>query len=112
MESLLSKLTPQEGLPHKDIHFRNYVPKDKQLRKNVVSVNATVGETEMELEKELKLCVKEFLNQLDKPIEVVPQKANWDLKRDLDKKLKPLKRQTEEAILELVHKKLKTQENS
>ena len=42
----------------------------------------------------LTLC-KDLMN-------IAPKRANWDLKRDLDKKLVPLERGTREAIYTLV----------
>ena len=39
-----------------------------------------------------------------KGLNIQPRKANWDLKRDVGKKLEKLKKRTERAILELVRK--------
>jgi coiled-coil domain-containing protein 12 len=35
-------------------------------------------------------------------VNVAPKKANWDLKRDVEKKLEKLERRTQRAILEIM----------
>lgn len=35
-------------------------------------------------------------------VNVAPKKANWDLKRDVEKKLAKLERRTQRAILEIM----------
>lgn len=35
-------------------------------------------------------------------LNIAPKRANWDLKRDLEKKLQPLERKTKESIYALV----------
>lgn len=36
------------------------------------------------------------------PVSIAPKKANWDLKRDVEKRLQKLERQTQTAIRELI----------
>jgi len=40
--------------------------------------------------------------QEDVLLNVAPKKANWDLKRDVEKKLEKLERRTQRAILEIM----------
>ena len=42
------------------------------------------------------VCVQDVL------VNVAPKKANWDLKRDIEKKLDKLERRTQRAILEVM----------
>ncbi|GAA5853419.1 hypothetical protein JCM3766R1_005883 [Sporobolomyces carnicolor] len=43
---------------------------------------------------------------------IQPKKANWDLKRDLERKLSKLKPKTELAISQLIRKRLQAQKSS
>ena len=39
-------------------------------------------------------------------LDVAPKKANWDLKRDIQKKMDKLERRTQAAIVELIKEKV------
>ncbi len=41
-------------------------------------------------------------------LDLAPKKPNWDLKRDLEAKCKPLELKTEAAIAELIRKRLQS----
>ena len=66
-----------------------------------------MNETELEVEKEVREAVQEFLRQENEPLTIVPSKPNWDLKRDLNKKLKGLGKKTERALVELLKESLR-----
>ena len=42
---------------------------------------------------------------------LAPQKVDWDLKRDLEKRMKLLEKRTQRAIVELIRDRLKQQKN-
>lgn len=43
---------------------------------------------------------------------MAPKKPNWDLKRDVEKKLEKLDRKTQRAIYEIIRKRLEGDENA
>ena len=40
------------------------------------------------------------------PLNIAPKKVDWDLKRDVEKRLKKLQRRTQRAIVELIRKRV------
>jgi len=63
-----------------------------------------------DLEKELvELCLEQVkVDEASREghLLVRPRKANWDLKRDVEKKLEKLERKTQRAVLDLIQQKL------
>ena len=92
--------------------FRNYTPKDEQLKTGVLPRPALI-----EIENEIK-------SQLEsgKPMPLIedeidlttlaPQKIDWDLKRDAEKRLRVLEKRTQKAIIELIKDRLKVKKNA
>ncbi|KAK1303514.1 hypothetical protein QJS10_CPB11g02342 [Acorus calamus] len=67
-----------------NLKFRNYVPHDKELQEG-------------------KLAPPDpFLN-------IAPKKPNWDLRRDIQKKLDKLERRTQRAIFQLKEQEMQNQ---
>merc|ERR1711934_976415 len=89
--------------------FRNYRPHNEDLKKFVVEPPAVP-----DLEKELvEMCLEQV--QADEAaregqLTIQPRKANWDLKRDVAKKLEKLDKRTQRAIFDIIRDKLKAQE--
>ncbi|KAA3453389.1 coiled-coil domain-containing protein 12 [Gossypium australe] len=77
--------------------FRNYVPHDKQLQEGKVAPpvlpkfeDPVAAEPPASEEKE------------DPFVNIAPKKPNWDLRRDVQKKLDKLERRTQKAIFKLM----------
>merc|ERR1711934_407488 len=89
--------------------FRNYRPHNEDLKKFVVEPPAVP-----DLEKELvEMCLEQV--QADEAaregqLTIQPRKANWDLKRDVAKKLEKLENRTRKAIVEMIREKIAAQE--
>ncbi|KAI9477931.1 MAG: mRNA splicing factor [Benjaminiella poitrasii] len=100
----------------KGIKFRSYIPNDEKLKEHVeISTSDDIQET---IESETKDMTKETLAQaIEKQKEEVdlfnlaPKKPNWDLKRDVEKKLEKLERQTQKSIYEIIRKRLQNDQN-
>jgi coiled-coil domain-containing protein 12 len=117
----------------KQINFRNYVPKDETLDKsepptkrkrvsdksdgadNDPSIPKEDVKTELELALEEAKADTAVLNEASQgqvssePVSSVvaaPKKANWDLKRDIVKKLNRLEKRTQKAIVDLLRERL------
>jgi hypothetical protein len=97
------------------IRFRNYQPKSEALAKAVVpkpplpsvEVARVLQATTQPAAASIALVPAGAPADAAKSAEVevvaiAPKKANWDLKRDADKRLQKLERQTQAAIRELV----------
>ncbi|KAG2206956.1 mRNA splicing factor [Mucor mucedo] len=95
----------------KALKFRSYTPNDDKLKEHVeIATPNDIGDT---IESETKNLTKEALAQAaEKQKEEVdlfnlaPKKPNWDLKRDVEKKLEKLDRKTQRAIYEIIRQRL------
>ncbi|XP_062526062.1 coiled-coil domain containing 12-like protein [Bombyx mori] len=86
--------------------FRSYKPQDGALQESKLSdAEPTVIEEEV---KDLLEAGKEKVVLQDLDItSLAPRKPDWDLKRDVAKKLEKLERKTQRAIAELIWDRLK-----
>ncbi|CAH0407430.1 unnamed protein product [Chilo suppressalis] len=86
--------------------FRSYRPQDEQLQEaKLEEAQPTLVDDEV---KDLLEAGKEkvVLQELDIS-SLAPRKPDWDLKRDVAKKLEKLERRTQKAIAELIWERLK-----
>ncbi|KAI8078694.1 mRNA splicing factor [Halteromyces radiatus] len=95
----------------KDLTFRSYTPSDENL-KQLVNI-ATPDNIKTTVESETKqIPIQTLQEAAEKEKEEVdlfnlaPKKANWDLRRDVEKKLEKLDRRTQRAVLELIRQRL------
>lgn len=92
--------------------FRNYTPKDEALKPgilpkpNLIEIEAEVKE-QLESGKPAPLIEKEI-----DLATLAPQKIDWDLKRDAEKKLKILEKRTQRAIVDIIRSRLKQEKNT
>ncbi|CAG9795071.1 unnamed protein product [Diatraea saccharalis] len=86
--------------------FRSYKPQDEQLQEaKLEEAQPTLVEDEV---KDLLEASKEKVVLQDLDISsLAPRKPDWDLKRDVAKKLEKLERRTQKAIAELIWERLK-----
>jgi len=80
--------------------FRNYVPKSETLRQSLAKTEGVPSREAEVLLNEAKKAAR-ALPQGDAPALGGTKRANWDLKRDLEKRLKVLSKRTQTAIAEL-----------
>ncbi|XP_039003509.1 coiled-coil domain-containing protein 12-like isoform X3 [Hibiscus syriacus] len=90
--------TNEEDNP--SMKFRNYVPHDKQLQEGKVAPPVLPkfedpGAAAPPAPEEKRLFIDPFVN-------IAPKKPNWDLRRDVQKKLDKLERRTQKAIFKLM----------
>jgi coiled-coil domain-containing protein 12 len=85
------------------LKFRNYTPLDEKLRQYKLPRPEDIFKDVQDTFNKLGAIQDDddalFLN-------LTPKKANWDLKRDIEKKLNRVERQTLQAITEIVRDKL------
>ena len=108
-DMLLSSLAEEDDLKDIDenaeIVFRNYIPEDRNFKIEKCYKINEVKNIEDKVKSNVLKSVKEFLNlekstNLDKPA-----KRNFDLKRNIAKKLNYLDTLTENSLNELSNKK-------
>jgi len=91
--------------------FRNYQPKDDSLKSQVLPRPELI-EIENEISDRLEKGKPELL--IEKEIDLTtlaPQKVDWDLKRDVEKRLRLLEKRTQRAIVDLIRDRLKESGN-
>ncbi|KAL8274851.1 hypothetical protein Esti_001203 [Eimeria stiedai] len=99
-----------EREPSPEIRFRNYVPKDPKLRQFCLP-RPSVDELEKQIAKEAQAAVQAAKEEASaKPndilSQVAPRRPNWDLKRDVERKITILSRRTDKAIVQLIREKI------
>ena len=104
MNKFLESLEPytKELSEERPLKFRNYVPLSSELLHFVIHAPTTVAEVELNVEREVRNTLKEFEAQQKEPLTIAPKKANWDLKRNLERKVEKINKNTEDAIRNLV----------
>ncbi|KYM80261.1 Coiled-coil domain-containing protein 12 [Atta colombica] len=86
--------------------FRSYKPQDENLKSNIIE-DAKPGDVESVVQEQLDAAnSKVVIEELDIS-NLAPRKPDWDLKRDIAKKLEILERRTQKAIAEEVRARLK-----
>ncbi|CAG8525880.1 2515_t:CDS:2 [Paraglomus brasilianum] len=88
----------------KTLSFRNYTPLNEDVRANsIVKITKPedIGDD----------TVEKTAQQIDL-FNLAPRKPNWDLKRDVEKKLQKLERRTQASIAQLIRMRLQGESES
>ncbi|KAL9868168.1 LOW QUALITY PROTEIN: coiled-coil domain-containing protein 12, partial [Geothlypis trichas] len=93
----------------REIKLRNYDPEDEELKKRKLPP-AKPASVEDTVKEQLEAAKPEpIIDEVDLA-NLAPRKPDWDLKRDVSKKLEKLEKRTQRAIAELIRERLKGQE--
>ncbi|XP_053915859.1 coiled-coil domain-containing protein 12 isoform X1 [Cuculus canorus] len=99
----------EETVKHKELKLRNYEPEDEELKKRKVP-QAKPASVEEKVKEQLEAAKLEpIIDEVDLT-NLAPRKPDWDLKRDVAKKLEKLEKRTQRAIAELIRERLRGQE--
>ncbi|XP_037349739.1 coiled-coil domain-containing protein 12-like [Talpa occidentalis] len=101
----------REGEKHRELRLRNYVPEDEDLKRRRVPQAKPVA-VEEKVKEQLEAAKPEPVIEEVDLANLAPHKPDWDLKRDVAKKLEKLEKRTQRAIAELIRERLKGQEDS
>ncbi|XP_049654515.1 coiled-coil domain-containing protein 12 isoform X2 [Accipiter gentilis] len=97
------------SFPMRELKLRNYEPEDEELKKRKVP-QAKPASVEDKVKDQLEAAKPEpIIDEVDLA-NLAPRKPDWDLKRDVAKKLEKLEKRTQRAIAELIRERLKGQE--
>lgn len=84
--------------------FRSYKPQDET---NPLENADKITDIEAEVKTQLELMKTPIVIDEIDIVNLAPRKPDWDLKRDVSKKLEKLERRTQKAIAELIRDRLK-----
>ncbi|CAM4601130.1 unnamed protein product [Lepidochelys kempii] len=99
----------EDATKHKELKLRNYVPEDEDLKKRKVP-QAKPASVEDKVKDQLEAAKPEPIIEEVDLANLAPRKPDWDLKRDVAKKLEKLEKRTQRAIAELIRERLRGQE--
>ncbi|EDW58378.1 coiled-coil domain-containing protein 12 [Drosophila virilis] len=86
--------------------FRSYKPQNENTEGEVLPQEPT-GDIESAVQSQLSLLEQPMVIDEIDITNLAPRKPDWDLKRDVSKKLERLERRTQKAIAELIRERLK-----
>uniref|UniRef100_A0A4W5NGU1 Coiled-coil domain containing 12 n=1 Tax=Hucho hucho TaxID=62062 RepID=A0A4W5NGU1_9TELE len=86
---------------HRELKLRNYTPEDEELKERQVP-KAKPASVEEKVKDQLDAAKPESVIEEVDLANLAPRKPDWDLKRDVAKKLEKLERRTQKAIAELI----------
>ncbi|KAK3908204.1 Coiled-coil domain-containing protein 12 [Frankliniella fusca] len=89
--------------------FRSYKPQDEQLKESVMPSAKPADVTEEVKEQLAAADSRVVMDDLDITT-LAPRKPDWDLKRDVAKKLEKLEKRTQRAIAELIRDRLRSEQ--
>ncbi|XP_010710593.1 coiled-coil domain-containing protein 12 isoform X2 [Meleagris gallopavo] len=92
-----------------EIILRNYDPEDEELKKRKLPP-AKPASVEDKVKDQLEAAKPETIIDEVDLTNLAPRKPDWDLKRDVAKKMEKLEKRTQRAIAELIRERLKGQE--
>jgi len=94
---------------HRELKLRNYTPEDEELKERQVPKAKPIS-VEDKVKDQLEAAIPEPIIEEVDLANLAPRKPDWDLKRDVAKKLEKLERRTQKAIAELIRDRLKGSE--
>ncbi|XP_058811580.1 coiled-coil domain-containing protein 12 [Topomyia yanbarensis] len=86
--------------------FRNYRPESEDIKENAIE-EVSPMDLETEISSQLAMMKTPIVIEDIDIANLAPRKPDWDLKRDVSKKLEKLERRTQKAIAELIRDRLK-----
>ncbi|KAM5157545.1 coiled-coil domain-containing protein 12 [Mantella aurantiaca] len=104
-------VNPPEEEKHRELKLRNYTPQDEVLKERQVPPAKPVT-VEEKVKEQLEAAKPEPIIEEVDLTNLAPRKPDWDLKRDVAKKLEKLEKRTQRAIAELIRERLKGQEEN
>ncbi|KAI4882824.1 hypothetical protein NFI96_030184, partial [Prochilodus magdalenae] len=93
----------------RELKLRNYTPEDEELKNRQVP-KAKPASVEDKVKDQLEAANPEPVIEEVDLANLAPRKPDWDLKRDVAKKLEKLEKRTQKAIAELIRERLKGSE--
>uniref|UniRef100_A0A8C5MK89 Coiled-coil domain containing 12 n=1 Tax=Leptobrachium leishanense TaxID=445787 RepID=A0A8C5MK89_9ANUR len=106
-----NKMVTGEEEEEETLKLRNYTPLDDDLKQRQVPQAQPIS-VEEKVKEQLEAAKPEPIIEEVDLANLAPRKPDWDLKRDVAKKLEKLEKRTQRAIAELIRERLKGQEEN
>mmetsp|Transcript_49945 Transcript_49945/g.127063 ORF Transcript_49945/g.127063 Transcript_49945/m.127063 type:complete len:178 (-) Transcript_49945:177-710(-) len=87
------------------LQFRNYQPRTAEL-KDFQLKKVTSADVEDQIDGEIVEALEKADDQ-DAVLAIAPRKPNWDLKRDVERKMQVLQARTDRAVVQLIRQRIK-----
>ncbi|XP_054830982.1 coiled-coil domain-containing protein 12-like [Eublepharis macularius] len=100
-----------ETAKHNELKLQNYVPDDEELKQQVVS-QAKPASGEDKVKDQLEVAKPEPIIEEVDLANLAPRRPDWDVKRDVAKKLEKLEKRTQRTIAKLIRERLRGQEEN
>eukprot|EP00929_Paragymnodinium_shiwhaense_P097207 TRINITY_DN5896_c0_g1_i1.p2 TRINITY_DN5896_c0_g1~~TRINITY_DN5896_c0_g1_i1.p2 ORF type:complete len:160 (+),score=67.22 TRINITY_DN5896_c0_g1_i1:79-558(+) len=88
----------------KQIRFRNYAPRTPEL-KDLCLPRITSADIEAEIDQEI-VELLQAAEDSEAVLAIAPRKPNWDLKRDVERKMLVLQARTDRAVVQLIRMRI------
>lgn len=98
----------EEKKDDRQIRFRNYIPRTPELR-DFCMPKITSADIEAEIDKEIQEAIA-AAEDAEAVLAIAPRKPNWDLKRDVERKMQTLAARTDRAVVQLIRQRMKKDE--
>ncbi|CAE8586841.1 unnamed protein product [Polarella glacialis] len=95
----------EEKKDDRNISFRNYQPRTPELR-DLCLPRITSADIEDDIDREIEAAILASEDQ-DAVLAIAPRKPNWDLKRDVERKMQTLQARTDRAVVQLIRQRIK-----
>merc|ERR1712187_944667 len=89
----------------REIRFRNYAPRTPEL-KDFCLPKITSAQIEDEIDNEIESAIAAAEDQ-EAVLAIAPRKPNWDLKRDVERKMQVLQARTDRSVVQLIRQRIK-----
>ncbi|CAD8084602.1 unnamed protein product [Paramecium primaurelia] len=90
---------------HSELKFLHYFPKSKCFGKEEQEITRNIKNIEMHYKQKVQEMVSQILTDEQGTLNIIPKKANIDLKRAIQPKLDKLKKKTERSIVEILNER-------
>ncbi|CAD8167568.1 unnamed protein product [Paramecium pentaurelia] len=90
---------------HSELKFLHYFPKNKCFGKEEQEITRNIKNIEMHYKQKVQEMVSQILTDEQGTLNIIPKKANIDLKRAIQPKLDKLKKKTERAIVDILNER-------
>ncbi|CAK85947.1 unnamed protein product (macronuclear) [Paramecium tetraurelia] len=87
---------------HSELKFLHYFPKNKCFGKEEQEITRNIKTIETHYKQKVQEMVSQLLTDEQGTLNIIPKKANIDLKRAIQPKLDKLKKKTERAIVDVL----------
>mmetsp|Transcript_31446 Transcript_31446/g.50440 ORF Transcript_31446/g.50440 Transcript_31446/m.50440 type:complete len:166 (-) Transcript_31446:49-546(-) len=99
------KKKEKEDKDDRYVRFRNYLPRTPELRDFCIA-KVTSADVEAMIDKEIAEAMNTAEDQ-EAVMAIAPRKPNWDLKRDVGRKMQVLQARTDRAVVQLIRQRIK-----